>query len=377
MAYHRTQKIRLLISKTDEDYLQGISLALKEAWNWLIDTDEAMYDACKKDPALPKPSSGKLYRAFEAFREEINTPWTRAIKSAMMSALIMKFCVARNKWFHGNGKPTKKAPSDRDSFECDAVHQKIVDGKLHFARGRLFKLAEPLKYSGKMCMFTYLREAGSWYLLIEWKMEGQDTKPAIDNDKVVGIDLGIANSITLSTGEVYQLPDVSFLEERLLKQKTKLRCSKVGSKNHDKFRRRAEKTQERINHIMTDAIHKITSEIASRFSVVVMEKLSIVGMVEQTKHARFHNRIYKARMGRIKEYLVYKTNVFEVDQYYPSSQICSTCGAKHKMTLKDRTFHCEECGTVIDRDKNAALNLRAAYFAGLAKPVVRCKAEGV
>ena len=111
-------------------------------------------------------------------------------------------------------------------------------------------------------------------------------------------------------------------------------------------------------NVRADALHKATSDLAARYETVVAEDLNVAGMTRNRKLAR---AITDQGFGEARQMLGYKTTwnggtLIVADRWFPVSKTCSACGAvKAKLTLSERTFVCESCGLVIDRDVNAAV----------------------
>jgi putative transposase len=129
---------------------------------------------------------------------------------------------------------------------------------------------------------------------------------------------------------------------------------------------RANDQRNRVHHRTTDlrrdGIHKLTTELAREYGTVVVEDLNVSGMVRNRRLARV---ISDTGFGEIRRQLTYKTTwnggrLEIADRWFPSSKTCSGCQTvKPKLPLCVRTFVCESCGLVIDRDENAAINLAA------------------
>ncbi len=127
-------------------------------------------------------------------------------------------------------------------------------------------------------------------------------------------------------------------------------------------RRRLARTHARVAHIRRDALHKLTSELATSHRTIVVEHLNVAGMLRNRRLAR---RIADAGFGEVRRQLGYKTiwaggMLIQANMFYPSSKTCSGCGyVKAKLPLSERTYRCEQCCLVADRDLNAARNLAA------------------
>jgi IS605 OrfB family transposase len=116
----------------------------------------------------------------------------------------------------------------------------------------------------------------------------------------------------------------------------------------------------RAANIRRDALHKLSTALATEHGTVVVEHLDVAGMVRNRRLAR---AISDSGMGELRRLLAYKTSWYGsrlvvADPFFPSSKTCSRCGrVKAKLTLAERIFGCEACGEVVDRDLNAARNL--------------------
>lgn len=209
-------------------------------------------------------------------------------------------------------------------------------------------------------------------------VEVPDIHIANTSKEVLGIDLGIKDTIVLSTGGKYTLPKLTKYEKRLKRLYRQLSRKQKGSKNREKARLRLAKYIEKINNIKNDWIHKTTFKIVNENQVgkIVVEDLNIKGIMKNSKLSKY---IHMQSWGKFITILTYKAKklgieVIKADRFFPSSQTCSVCGYVNKEVkdLKIRKWVCPICGTEHDRDINAAKNL-AKY--GLTIPVGREPSE--
>jgi IS605 OrfB family transposase len=118
----------------------------------------------------------------------------------------------------------------------------------------------------------------------------------------------------------------------------------------------------RVANLRRDGLHKLTTRLAREYGTIVVEDLNVAGMLTNRRLAK---HIADAGFAEIRRQLAYKTGwnggrLVVADRWYPSSKTCSGCGAvKAKLALSEREYHCQACGLVIDRDRNAAANLAA------------------
>ena len=204
--------------------------------------------------------------------------------------------------------------------------------------------------------------AGRWYASLTVERE---PSPVYTRKRgAVGVDLGIKHLATLSDGTV--IPNPRALDARLKvlrKAQRALSRKTKGSVRHGKAKERVARLHARVTDMRMDAINKATTMIARTYSVVCIEDLNVAGMMKNHHLAR---SVSDASLGEFRRQLEYKTKrtgavLRVVDRWYPSSKMCSNCGAvKAKLSLSERVFHCDTCGFEIDRDLNAAINLKVA-----------------
>ncbi|MDR0957639.1 MAG: transposase [Clostridiales bacterium] len=204
-----------------------------------------------------------------------------------------------------------------------------------------------------------------WYITVGVEVQVTNTKPT---GKPIGIDVGIKILATLSNGMVYENPaklqKVKKLTKKLKSEQRK--CAKKYkkgdvTKNYLKAKRTVQRIYRKIANIRNNACHQMTADVVkTKPSVIVIEDLNVSGMMKNHKLARAVAEVSFAEIRRQLEYKC-RLNGIELkiaDRFYPSSKTCSVCGnKKDTLSLSERTYHCEHCGTVIDRDLNAAINL--------------------
>jgi len=205
---------------------------------------------------------------------------------------------------------------------------------------------------------TVTEQAGRWYvsLLVE-----QEQAVPVNTGPVAGVDLGIKKLATISDGTEESNPH--HLKEQLRKIK---RCQRTvsrrrkGSRNRRKAVNKLARLHRRVANQRANTLHQFTSRLAKTKSVVVIEDLSVAGML---KNHHLAQAIGDVGFGEFRRQLAYKAEwygrqVLVASRWEPTSKTCSGCGwVDDDLSLADRTFRCERCGQVLDRDLNAAINL--------------------
>ena len=215
----------------------------------------------------------------------------------------------------------------------------------------------------RVLRMTVSRRAGRWYASLTVE---RDDKPVTRAPKggAVGVDLGIKTLATLSDGTVIENPRCLAASERRLKQAQKALSRKtMGSNRRAKARAKVARLHARVANCRSDAMHKATTWLASTYSDISIEDLNTAGMA---RNRRLAKAVSDAAFGEFRRQLEYKTArtgaaLRVIDRWYPSSKTCSKCGrVKAKLSLSERVYKCDGCGLVMDRDLNAAVNIKVA-----------------
>ena len=237
----------------------------------------------------------------------------------------------------------------------------------------LAKMAEPLdirwsrplpKGSAPSTVTVSRDAAGRWFVSLLCEDPSVTLLPI--EDSAVGIDVGLDHLLILSTGEKIGNPQHERRDRTVLAKAQRVLCRKQkGSNNRAKARVSAARVQARIADRRKDLLHKITTRLVRDNQTLVIEDLAVSNMVGNHRLARAINDAGWREFRRQLEYKAswYGRNVIAVDRWFPSSKLCSVCGAlAARMPLRTRTWTCD-CGATHDRDVNAARNILAAGLA--------------
>ncbi|MEU2396483.1 RNA-guided endonuclease InsQ/TnpB family protein [Streptomyces pseudogriseolus] len=208
--------------------------------------------------------------------------------------------------------------------------------------------------------------AGRWFVSL---LCDDRIAPAPATTNAVGIDAGITSLVTLSTGEKIANPKHERRDRaRLAKAQRELSRKAKGSANREKARRKAAKVHARIADRRRDFLHKLTTRLVRENQTVVIEDLTVRNLLKNGKLARAVSDASWTELRSILEYKCawYGRELVVIDRWFPSSKLCGNCGTvREKLPLNVREWTCD-CGTVHDRDVNAARNILAAGLAASA-----------
>lgn len=321
-----------------------------------------------------------LRREWNRSKHEVAPWWTENSKEAYSSGLDGLARALKN-WADSRagrrgGRPVgfprpKRKGRARDACRFTTGPLKVLADRKHVQLPRIGvikthestrKLARRLEQgSARIVAATISRRADRWY--VSFTVEIQANIPSVNGrSSVVGVDVGIRHLAVLSKEPSF-IPNPRALEYLLPKVR---RLDRVLARRQPNSKRRAQAKRQRARmyaraaSVRQDALHKLTSGLARGHGVVVVEKLNLAGMLHNRRLAR---ALADTGMGELRRQLAYKTcwygaTMVVADSFYPSSKRCSGCGwTKAKLALAERTFRCEACALVIDRDVNAARNL--------------------
>ncbi|MHB9864442.1 RNA-guided endonuclease InsQ/TnpB family protein [Streptomyces sp. YIM S03343] len=262
----------------------------------------------------------------------------------------------------------KSRKKSRKSAEYTTSAFRFRDGKLTLAKMSDpldIVWSRPLPERAEPSTVTVSQDAASrWFvsMLCEDPLVG----PLPATDTAIGIDVGLEHLLTLSTGEKIANPRHERRDRtRLARAQRELSRKEKGSANREKARRKVARVHARITDRRRDHLHKLTTRLVRENQTLVIEDLTVRNMVKNRSLARAISDAAWAEFRSMLEYKAawYGREVIAVDRFFPSSRLCSHCGTLAKsMPLHVRTWTCE-CGTVHDRDVNAANNLLAAGLA--------------
>lgn len=229
---------------------------------------------------------------------------------------------------------------------------------------------------GDISTFTITRTpSNKYYVSIQVEKDYEPLNKSIDtldSSKSIGIDLGIESLLTLSDGTI--IPNNKYIDayfKKLAKAQKHLSRKKYGSSSYNKQRIKVAKLQEKIANSRYDYLHKITTNLIKQYDYICIEDLNNKQMKSKElrsgeyrkSRSSLNRNLTDVSFGMFKELLTYKANfnnksIIKVNRYYPSSKLCHICGYKKiDLTLKDRSWTCPICNTILNRDYNASINI--------------------
>ena len=321
--------------------------------------------------------------AYSNIKDYVNSvkyeyPYLQEVDSIIIRKSIFSLDDNLKKYYNnGFGYPKFKSKYDKSSYTTSAIYGEYKNKtycniELNLSN-RLIKLPK-LKWvsirgyrnikeiNGKIINATISREKnGKYYVSTLINI------PNLNNEKlmarnIVGIDIGIKKLLTLSDGTSFDNNKyLSTYEKRIKRLQRALSRKKKRSKNYYKCKQKIDVLYSKLKNARNYYIHQITKKVTDEYDVIVCEKLKTKNMIKKKELAR---EITDATFGEILRQLEYKSKFknkyfYQVDTYYPSTQICSHCDNLDKSykDLSKRIYKCKKCGNTLDRDFNASLNI--------------------
>ena len=315
---------------------------------------------------LPWPSWQDLYKAFNACKHE-DYPFATTVASRVAEGAFMDFGTAIKNWRdtdHKAGAPRfhKKRSTGTGSFRAAAgISQIKCNGKRRIQIPGLgsiklrHTLPKGLVYEAHIKFLN-----GQWVVSIKmWQPPKPEQKP---ESRIAhgAVDTGINPHATDSEGQVWENPKAYYQAEHKLRRWQRPQARRTtGSRGWWEAQRRIDNLNRRIRGLRRNAQHQMTSAVVHKFQNVVIEDLNVKGMMQgKTPKAQADSG-----MGEIKRQIIYKgqwhhCEVQLAHRFYPSSKTCSNCQTVNAKLKREPTWQCSNCGTVHDRNINAAVNLR-------------------
>lgn len=372
----RAYKVRAYPDRDQEAMLNRTLGCVRLVWNKALDARQKRYTTEQASTSYKETDA-----ALTEWKRTEDLAFLNEVSSVPLQQTLRHQHTAFQNFFKGRARyPKFKSRNGRQSAHYTRSAFRMKPDGLWLA-----KTAAPLRvawsWSAVMTdldptMVVISRESdGRWFATL--CVDLPDPEPASRAGRSVGVDLGLADFATLSTGEKIANPRHLARHERgLRRHQRRLARMKRGSNNRAKQRVKVARKHSRVRDARRDFLHKTSTALAAANDVIAIEDLNVSGMVRNRSLAK---SISDVGWGEFRSMLAYKTEqagkrLAVIDRWYPSSKTCSSCGyLLAALSLGTRRWTCPDCGTRHDRDVNAAKNILVA--AGLAETRNACGAD--
>lgn len=374
---HVAQRIPFRPNNTQKALLEQCFGARRFVYNQQVEAFDS-YDK-KTNPVPEYPNVTDLKNRF---------PWLGdcPLPSNAMSQSIRDFVRAKGSYFR-KAQYEKNRP--RFASRNDNIQSFRNCAPIRHMEGNRYPLSKRLGYVRfrkrdwprfpleQLSSWTVRRENRTYYLVLLFDV---DIQPMPEAEGRIGIDLGVKDLITLSTGEKIGYPNrLKRLEADVIRQQRMLSYRVKGSNRYRKQKLRLEHVYAKLKHYRENMRHQLSHRLIEENQFIGLETLAVRNMVRKTKPKKspdgrymrngqnrkhtLNRLIHSASWSQFVELLRYKAEwygrtLIQVDRFYPSSKLCHECGWKYEeLKLSEREWTCRNCGTRHDRDVNAALNI--------------------
>lgn len=359
MAY----RYRICPDKEQEVMLKKTFGCCRFVYNRMLSDKKEAYEKTGKTPRITPAGYKKEYE------------WLKEVDSLALANVQLHLEAAYRRFFDKTTNRYPRFKSRRDSRQSYTTN--MVNGNIRIEGGRIrlpkvgpvkIRLHREAPEEWKRKSVTVSMEAGGeYYASVLYEIpesENQTVREGIQEGeglRILGIDYAMQGLAVFSNGTRADYPGYYREgQEKLGREQKKLSRCKKGSRNYEKQRKRVAKCHSKERNQRKDFLHKLSRDIADSYDVVAVEDIDMKAM-SQALH--FGKSVMDNGYGSFREMLAYKLEkqgkkLVKVDRFYPSSKRCSCCGmVKKELGLGERIYICE-CGNRMDRDVNAAVNIR-------------------
>jgi putative transposase len=382
----KSLKVRLEFNNAEQTLASQHAGAARYAYNWGLEKSQKAIESGAK-----RPSAIQLHKDWVVFKHTEAT-WAQSLSKCAPQEAFRNLAKAYQRSFQmkGVGRPRFKKKGQNDSFYLEG-NIRLEKNRIQLPKLGWVTCSETLPNGLSVKNVTVSRHAHHWF--VSFKVHHSKTIHKMEPQPIIGADLGVKTLVTLSDGQTIEHPRPYRHQKRKLRFAQRQASKKYisgknvsnQSKNYQKAQAKVAKIHYKIACIRKNVLHQVTTRLAKNHSEVVIEDLNVKGMSRNHKIA---SAILDGGFYEFRRQLTYKCDWYGskltiVDRFYPSSKTCSDCQkVKKKLSLNERTYCCEHCGLTLDRDLNAAINLRnqavsyTASACGVPKPLDDCIVEG-
>ena len=349
-------------------------------YNYFLDKKENYYKETKTNLSLKT-----MKHMLVELKQEEKYKWFCEVDSMSLTNTLENLDTAYTNYFkYEKNKPVFKKREVHESYTTNCIRSTYKDNNysniLIDFENKTIKLPKlglvnfkgyrnKTNFNGRIISATISKEVNKYYvsLTVEEEIEKINVSTSLD---AVGLDVGVKSLVVTSTGEEYSKLDNSRIEKHIEDLQRKLSIKVKGSNNYKKLKTKIGRLYMKLRNRRKFYIHEITNKITKENNVIVTENLKVKEMITNGTR-KLRKGIINASLRELERQLEYKSKwrdktLIKINTYYPSSQVCSSCGYQNKL-MKDlniREWTCPKCNHEHERDINASINI---LFQGLLK----------
>ena len=348
----KAYKYRIYPNVAQKEYFARVFGCVRFFYN------KSLSDMCElyKSTGKSKNITPVTYKSDYLFLKEVDS-------LALCNAQLARNAAFKSFYRKQNAFPKYKSKRNDQSYTTNnqgSVKFSNNDRYISIPKCPRIRIKKHRNFKGDIKSITVSKTTDEKYYISLLVEENTESIKLLDN--AIGLDLGIKELIIDSNGNKYKNHKyLTKSQNKLSREQRKLSLMKKGSNNRNKQRIKVARLHKKIENQRNDYLHKLSRHIIDENQIICIEDLKVKNMTRNTKLARSIN---DASWSKFVSMLIYNANwygnvIIKVPTNYPSSQLCSYCNYQNPLTkdLKVRKWTCPTCGTVHDRDINAAKNI--------------------
>ncbi len=330
--------------------------ATRWVYNHMLGERKQAYQATGKSP-----SALEQKRQLPLLKRQPNTAWLNTIHSQVLQEAVLDLEDAFERFFRKeSGYPHFKKKHGRKQSFSYPQGVKVTGAQVFLPKIGWVRFRQSREVVGRVKRATVKHKASGWYISLLCEVEIPDAKPVpITDQNSIGIDLGSIDLVTTSrSAKIANKRHYRTTERKLKSAQRSLSRKQKGSNRYSKQQRTVARLHERAADRRKDDLHKLSRQLVDESQAIFCEDLNVKGIAR-----RMGKSVGDAGWSELVRQLKYKAKwagktLLQISRYYPSTRTCAYCDYVHAdLELSERYWKCPSCGTWLDRDVNAAVNI--------------------
>ncbi|OQC43557.1 MAG: putative transposase [Bacteroidetes bacterium ADurb.Bin028] len=361
MKINKAFKFRIYPNQEQLKLINQTFGCVRFVYNHFLNQRNELYKAEKKSTTYVNQA-----KELTLLKQELT--WLKEVDSVSLQSALRNLDTAFKNFFSKRAKfpKFKSKKNNIKSYTAKNTNNsiRVEDNMLKFPKLGFLKVKFhreiPSEY--KILSATVSQEpTGAYFVSIITEFE-KEIVQVPSNNNIIGLDFSMKELFVSSENQRADYPRFfRLLESKLIKEQKSLSKKVKFSSNWYKQKTKVAKIHNKIKNSRIDFLHKLSTKLVLKYNAISIEDLNMKGM---SQALNFGKSVSDNGWGMFSTMLKYKTELagkqlIKVDKFFPSSKTCSVCGCiKHDLKLSDRTYICDDCGTSIDRDLNASINIK-------------------